>query len=278
MLWALVLLVVLTASAVGLFVYAKRELSTAYRILSREPDAVLDTPAGGPVELEGVVAADKTTLESPFTGTDCVAYEYAVEERRTRTSSTGNTTSTHQYWKTIASGEHAVAFRLEDDTGSVLVDPTRATFSLSTGDRIRVDGGTEPPARIARFIDETDRVDDQNRSIDLRITELKTGRDRRFVERRLDVGGAVHVLGVARYDTTHSTASGQVNGVVGAPPDAASANRVERIRWRLFGPAFRISDTSARSAGLRLVLPGVVSALFGLLMLALALMVLSILA
>lgn len=257
-------LVVLTIAAVALLGFGARELSLAYRILSQDPDDVLDTPAGGPVELVGTVGVEGDPLQSPFTGTECVAYEYEVQEERTRTTTTGKTTTTQTYWETIASGTDAVPFRLQDETGIVLVDPTDADLHLSREGVIRVEGGTAPPDRIARYIREDDRVDDQNRTLDLRLFELKTGRDRKFSERRLDVGGPVHVLGVARYDPSTATASGHVNAVVGAAADAHSETRWARFRTRLVGPRFIISDTTERGAGLRVALPGLVALVLGL--------------
>lgn len=154
-------------------------------------------------------------------------------------------------------------FRLADETGRVHVDPAGADLSLSSERAIDVEGGTEPPERIARYIRTDDRVDDQNRRLDLRLFELKTGRDRKFVERRLDVGGPVHVLGVARYDPDAATASRDVNAVVGAPSTAASPNRWRRLRTRLFGPRFVISDTTERGAGLRVAVPGLAATVAG---------------
>lgn len=258
--------VILAVSVVALvlFAFGVRELSVAYRILSREPDAVLDAPGGGPIELEGTVVPEGTPLRSPFIGAECFAYEYEVQERRTRTRSTGKTTTTETYWETIAAGEEVIPFRLKDDTGAVLVDPAGADLRLSAERAIRVEGGTEPPERIARYIREDDRVDDQNRTIDLRLFELRTGRDRKFIERRLDVGEPVYVLGIAHYDPSASKASGHVNAVVGAPEEARSPNRWIRLRSRLFGPRFLISDSTGQGAGLRVALPGVVAILLGL--------------
>lgn len=257
-------IIAVSVVALALLAFGVRELAVAHRILSREPDAVFDAPGGGPIELEGTVVPEGESLRSPFTGTECVAYEYEVQEQRTRTRNNGKTTTTETYWETIASGEETIPFRLKDDTGAVLVDPAGADLRLSTERAIRVEGGAEPPDRIARYIREDDRVDDQNRSIDLRLFELSTGRDRKFVERRLDLDEQVHVLGITRYDPSASKASGHVNAVVGAPEEARSPNPWIRLRSRLFGPRFLISDTTDRGAGLRVALPGVVAILLGL--------------
>ena len=253
-LWSL-LVVALSLVALVLVAFGVRELSLAYRILSRDPDRVLDAPKGGPIELVGTVGPEGATLRSPFTDAECVAYEYEVTEKRTRTQTTGKSTTTQTYWETIASGREAVPFRLEDDTGEVLVDPAGADLQLDAEHTIRVEGGTEPPEVIARYIRDDERVDDQNRSLDHHQFELHTGNDRRFVERRLDVGEPVHVLGVARY------------AVVGAPVQAA--NRWDGLRARLVGPRFLVSDTTERGAGIRVALPGLAAVLVGAVVLAL---------
>lgn len=257
-------IIAVSVVALALLGFGVRELAVAHRILSRGPDAVFDAPGGGPIELEGTVVPEGEPLRSPFTGTECVAYEYEVQEQRTRTRSNGKTTTTETYWETIASGEEAIPFRLKDDTGAVLVDPSGADLRLSAERAIRVEGGAEPPERIARYIREDDRVDDQNRTIDLRLFELRTGRDRKFVERRLDLGEPAHVLGIARHDPSASKASGHVNAVVGAPEGARSPDRWIRLRSRLVGPRFLISDTTGRGAGLRVALPGIAAVLLGL--------------
>ena len=107
---------------------------------------------------------DGQTLRSPFTDTECLAYEYEVQEERN--------TQHGQSWERIASGREAVPFRLRDETGSVLVEPPGADIRLDREARITVEGGERPPERIARFIERDERVDDQNRSIDLGVVGI----------------------------------------------------------------------------------------------------------
>lgn len=232
------------------------ELRLAYRIYANEPVSVLETTRGGPVEVGGTVEPDREVLESPFTGTACVAYEYAVEEKRRKTHSTGNGSSTRTTWETIDSGRAAVPFRIDDGSGSALVDPDGADFRLSGEGAIRVRGGERPPEPIARFVRENEDVSDENRSIGIGPLEFATGRDRRYRERRLDVGETVHVLGVARFDTSAARESGQVNAVVGAADPPREAGLLGRLRHRLFGPPFLVSDASERRTALRVAARG----------------------
>ncbi|WP_254863502.1 E3 ubiquitin--protein ligase [Halovivax gelatinilyticus] len=245
---SLLVLAVAVASAVAL--YGLRELRLAHLILRTETDSVLETPNGGYVELRGTVEPAAGALESPFTGTACVAYEYAVEEERS--SKNGSS------WTTISAGDEYVPFRLDDGSGSVLVEPPGADFRLDRDDRIRVDGGTEPPARIGAYIDWSEDVDCQNESVDLRLFELRTGSDRRFIERRLDVGDEAHVLGYARFDTDVGRAAGQVNAAVGVGESSLADDRFARLRHRLFGFPFVVSDRSERRLGLYTELLGFV--------------------
>lgn len=244
----LLLFALVGAVALACLVYGVRELQFANHVLRSRPNSVLEATQGGPIELRGTANPAGGTLRSPFTDTPCLAYEYEVEEEY----STKNGTS----WRTIDSGDRFVPFRLADDSGSVLIEPPGASVRLTAEDRVTVEGGTEPPAAIQRFIEANEDVDCQNTSMDLRIFELRTGSDRRFTERRLDVGEEVHVLGTARHDTTVSRRAGEVNAAVGIDEAALSDDRWVRLRHRLFGYPFVISDRSERSLGLRAALVG----------------------
>lgn len=242
--FSLVVLAIGAAISIPICWYAIGEFRLANRLLRVRPDSVFDATDGG-IELRGTAEPidDGRFLRSPFTDRPCLVYEYEVEEY----SSSGSNSS----WRTIDSGVEYVPFRLADDSGSVLIEPPGADFRLERDARIDVDGGTEPPERIARFIEATDAVDCQNTTFDLRVFELKTGRDRRFTERLLVPGEEVHVLGTARYDTTVSRAPGQVNAAVGIDEAAVTDSRWRRVRHALFGDPFLISDSSERRLGLR---------------------------
>ncbi|WP_265108794.1 E3 ubiquitin ligase family protein [Halosolutus halophilus] len=244
----LVALLIVAAGALLALVYGVRELRLASRVLRSRPDAVLDAPNGGSIQLRGTARPERGRLRSPFTDTACLAYEYVVEEARD---------SKHgRSWTTIASGDRYVPFRLADGSGSVLIEPPGADFRLEEHARIAVDGGSRPPAPIREFIDRTEEVDSQNRRLDLRLFELRTGTDRRFRERVLEPGEEIHVLGTARYDTTASRRSGEVNAAVGIDERVLADSRWVRLRHRLFGYPFVVSDSTERRLGFRAGLRG----------------------
>lgn len=232
-------------AVVGLFVLGKGldEFRLVSHVLRNDPVPVRDLPGrSGPVEIEGTVAvADgHDPVRSPFTDTECLAYEYEAEEYQSR----GDDSS----WRTLDEGGEQVPFRVEDDTGAVRVDPAGADFRLEEH-AIRVDAGEEPPERIARYVAATDDVDPQEGSVDLVVTELNYGNDQRFVERRLDPGEEVYVYGTARRAPGGGWGSRLVDATVG-DGDAV--------------PAFVVSDTSERGTAWRIGKRAVSMVAFGL--------------
>ncbi len=163
-------------------------------------------------------------------------------------------------WQTVDEDTIAAPFLVDDGTGTVLVEPAGARTNLSREARIAVDGGEEPPERIRRFIEGNPDVDSENTSLDLKVIELTTGNKRRYVERRLDPEEEVHVLGTARYGRDGLEYAGSVNAVIGPRlDDAGDRSLLTRLRDRIGGRAFVVSDTTERGAAWRIAKPGLVA-------------------
>ena len=239
--------------AVAFCWYGLGELRLANRILRSQPDSVLDTTDGGRVELRGTARPvdDGRLCRAPLSDAPCLAYEYEIEQY----SSSKNGSN----WSTIDADDGYVPFRLEDDSGNVLIEPPGADLRLETDNRVTVDAGTEPPSTIAHFIDETEAVDAQATGSNRGILDRLTGSDRRFTERLLVPDEEVHVLGTARYDTAVSSAPGQVNAAVGVDEAAYADSRWLRLRHALFGDPFIISDSTERRLGLRAATQGLLT-------------------
>jgi len=208
-----------------------QELRTVYHILTNDPVSVRDLPTrSGPVEVEGRAqpADEAGTVHTPFTDTDCLAYEYEAQEYQSQ--------GQHSAWKTLDEGGESASFLVEDDTGAVRVDPAGAELHLDDH-TIEVSPGEEPPERVAQYIRQTEDVDPQDGSIDLVVTELNLGNRQRFVERRLDVGEDVYVY-----------------GTVGPAPGGEWGSRLvdARIEAGPELPEFVISDTSERGTAWRI--------------------------
>lgn len=206
------LLVAIGLTALGCFSIAAREFRTVHRVFSTPTGRVsgLLTDPEGPIELHGTARAADEAFAGPFTGEECLICETAVEEYRWSFRRGGS-------WRRIDSDFRSVPFLLEDGSGSVLVDPRNADVRMgSDAERIDVDGGSEPPRWIGRYIRQNDRVSCENRRLDLGPLSIPRGADRRYTERRIQPGDEVYVLGRAHRRTTRA---GSVNAVVGDGSD-----------------------------------------------------------
>jgi len=108
----------------------------AYKIKSRDVTPANEVYlADGVVEVEGTAEVLDETVQSPYTNTDCLVYEYKKERDDGHTGD-----DTHDSgMTTVDSGSEEVPFLIADGTGDVAVDPTGAEFMLGTDD---VEGGT----------------------------------------------------------------------------------------------------------------------------------------
>jgi len=246
----------LPAGAVGLvfLLLGLAELRNAWRIRSEEPDAAADATSGGPIELAGTAQATDERICAPFSGVDCLACEYEVLEYRSH--------GKHSSWQTVDEDAVSVPFHLRDDTGSVLVDPDGASLNLAEELDHEVDGGETPPDRIREFIADTPAVDSEDYTHDLKIVEIKGGNDRRYVERRLDLGSHVHVVGAARSAYERTGDLGTVNAVVGAP-EVGSGSLLGRWRRRIAGRPFAVADSREGGAAWRMAKPGLLLTVVG---------------
>jgi hypothetical protein len=185
------------------------ELRHGIALWRNDPVAVMDAAnVDGAVELEGTAESGGRTLQAPFTGTACLICEYEVQEYRS--SNNGG------HWKTLAEHHDAVPFIVEDDTGSVAVDVEGAEFPLDVDAKIESGKDETPPKSIQRFLDGIGVDREEGGVSSFGPISIKRGDRRRYIERRLDLGDAVHVYGQTRYGRTVGDVSGTVNAVVGA--------------------------------------------------------------
>ncbi|MBX0287375.1 GIDE domain-containing protein [Haloarcula salinisoli] len=244
-----------------------------YPILSNDPLPVAQLHGHrGPVEIEGqAVEGDDGTVESPLTGTRCLAYSYKLEEY---VREGGN-----RKWATVGAGMDGVEFVVDDGTGRVVVDPNGADINCQPHSE-RVRSGREPPnvSDAVEFIDSSEKVygftyrrtltDDVVESVDSNekafgFSELKQPTDdadeplrlirdnkQRYTERRLHPGDDVHVYGQARRGPSVEWGSSLVDVMVGDGDEA---------------PMFVISDTDQGGAARRVAWRGLRKAGFGLL-------------
>ncbi|RQH01769.1 GIDE domain-containing protein [Natrarchaeobius oligotrophus] len=186
----------------------------------------------GTVEIEGDVRPHDSTLESPHFGEECVAYEYAVEKRRNRSSKSGS----RSRWRTIDSGGASRPFVVQDETGTAYVDPEGASLSLESERTRKTNAGGEPVRDDGGW----------NVSVSANIPGIGSAgiRNRRYTEKRLDVGGHCYAVGTAERPPAGVDADVAIVGT-----DA---------------PTFLISDATEAETRRRLLLRGVGYALVGI--------------
>ncbi|MDT3436298.1 GIDE domain-containing protein [Haloarcula sp. 1CSR25-25] len=239
-------LVAIAFLAVGGFVLVRgsRDLRTVAHILRNDPVPVRSLDGHtGPVEITGTAVADEDTgtVTAPFTGSECLAYTYEVEEYR----SSGK----HSHWKTLDEGQAGVDFVVDDGTDRVRVNPDGADVRFES-QSVTVSPGTELPERLADYVERTEAVEAQDGSVNLLVTEISLGNRQRFTERRLDVGEDVYVYGQATRGPATEWGSNLVDAIVGDGDGT---------------PVFVISDTSERGTAWRIARGAITEAVFGLL-------------
>ena len=96
----------------------------------REAKLITDTPtskirslAMGRVEIYGEVLPNiKDLIKAPFSNKDCVYCKWTIEEYRR--------SGKHSRWVTVRRGSMGNYFFLKDDTGTVLINPSRAHVDI----------------------------------------------------------------------------------------------------------------------------------------------------
>ncbi|WP_255197974.1 E3 ubiquitin ligase family protein [Halorarius litoreus] len=119
----------------GLVVYAVNRAGNV-RAIRTTPTTDAGFVSPGTTEVVGTVHA-RTTLEAPLTGTECVAYEWQIEEKD---RDAGNLLKD---WDTLEQGGGTVPFAVRDGTGEVLVDPAKKGPGVSDEPRDLPTGETE---------------------------------------------------------------------------------------------------------------------------------------
>lgn len=215
----------------GIAAYGLANLRTYLQLRTMTPTDA-HAVGSGTVEVEGEAAVGERTVEAPFTGEDCLAYEFEVEEYHHDDDGSN--------WHTEVRGAETVPFRIEDGTGTVGVEPTESSLSVERDYRVDVGRSEEPPERVRAFLAGRSDLDHDTGSFDLGPVSIGTGDRRRFTERRLDPETTAYVAGRAEPTTAVDGATptvtapdegGVLGGAFGAPFVVADAGEGE-TQWR----------------------------------------------
>ncbi|GAA0521731.1 hypothetical protein SAMN04488066_12919 [Halorubrum aquaticum] len=172
--------------------YGLRPLAVLPRLLRaevRRPEAVTDADEGAFVAIRGTARASDEVLSAPFTGDDCLGFEFEVTERQPFAIGV-SWLDTH-----LDDGVATGPFTLDGPDGSggdLAVRPSPRRFALDTASTVvRVGAKETPPDRVRRFVDAREGLD----PVAGWIAAIPFFGARRYVERRIDPGETYLVAG-----------------------------------------------------------------------------------
>jgi hypothetical protein len=246
------------ALGLGIVAYGGLQVLVALQIHRSERDAVRDATAGSQVDMEGAARVHEETLEAPVSGRDCLGYEYEVEEYSSSGEGSG--------WDTVDSGGTTVPFLLETDTGTVLVSDADPSLAINDGkQQVTLDSHEEVPEPIRRFVQRNQEVDPVGgHTIDLKLTEIHTGKRRRYTEYPLLPGETTYVTGVGNSPATASIHVPREASALVRGPEREPSGILGQVKRRLWPLSFLVADSPMNESRNDYLRKGIGLVLFGL--------------
>ncbi len=221
------------------FVYTGTKKYLLVQKINNTPTSKAESAAVGLVELIGKMG-DEGDLPSPVSGVSCGYWKLVAEYYKS---------GKNGGWRKFFSSESGKPFYIEDETGQVLVDPTRAEVDIPSdcqfqgylsGKGVFGVEHTKMDDRVLRFIDQSDPSTKARfngyQHVDVRVTESYIAKD-----------DPLYVLGTAVPRDGASSAVGHENLVVKKGPDVMyisdsdQGKIVSRLsgsfKWEIFGGA-----------------------------------------
>jgi hypothetical protein len=127
----------------GLLYGGSRQKKTGSAMQQSKVIPINQAAEGSQIEIEGTTAC-ASPLQTPYSKQNCVAYEYTIE-REERTMNAQNIPTTH--WEHVSSDKQSVPFVVQDASGSIAVNPDRASLDLQNyGEQlVRAGDATDNP-------------------------------------------------------------------------------------------------------------------------------------
>jgi hypothetical protein len=113
------------------------------RLIENTPTSKIRSVAVGLTEVSGEAFFCQEKLKSPFTGKDCMYHMCTVENFMG---------GSRARWFQVLYDEKRVPFYVRDDTGSIFVDPDRASVNISMKEEIKCGPDEDPPERIIEYL------------------------------------------------------------------------------------------------------------------------------
>jgi hypothetical protein len=173
-------------------------------------------------EVTGRAQQIQETVTAPFSEHDTLVCEWEIF----RYSSEGGA------WQTEEDGSLTTSFEIEHEGSSIAIDPANATEYLTTEFEVKSHDDDDLPDSVESFLE------DNPTTISIGTTEIQSG-SYRFIEKRLDPGEQVYVLGSIERDP------GAVEGST-----ARHTIAVDQSSWlsAILGKPFIISDSDEKTA------------------------------
>jgi hypothetical protein len=199
--WVAVLGTVFVGLGLAVGWFGLRPLAVVPRLVVTEiqdPSTVSDSD--GFVVCRGTATASEETFVAPFTGRDCLGFEFEVTERQL--AWVGLPWSDAH----LDDGVATTAFELDGAYGTVAVDPSSRRFSLDTASTVISVGSRETPSdRIQRFLDVRDI-----QPVARWLAAIPFFGTRHFIERRVDPGEEYVIAGRAEHRQGTTTLAGDL--------------------------------------------------------------------
>ena len=126
-------------------IYGGITLFKTKRLIEDTPTSKIRSLAMGLVEIYGqAIPSQNKTLTSPFTQKECVYYQYKIEEYH----SSGKSSK----WQTIRQEEQKILFQLQDDTGTIQINPENAQIEIPNDFEKTSGIGRDPPQNVQQFL------------------------------------------------------------------------------------------------------------------------------
>ncbi|ERH10410.1 MAG: hypothetical protein J07HX64_02184 [halophilic archaeon J07HX64] len=188
----------------GVAYYGWRRRAAGSRMSETEISQMSDLQSGR-VAITGTVrpVSDDATVRSPIGQTDAVAFRTAVEEYVGDSDGGG-------HWNRIYNRAEVRPFLVDDETGTVRIDPPSDTEQRLDWHRRNVGVGSEAPAAIQSFVEREQEVEETN---EYELGPLTLGDRRRYTEGVVEPGERAYVLGSAR----ETSGWGDVSYVIDEP-------------------------------------------------------------
>lgn len=197
------------------------------QLIRNTPTSKVRSLAVGDVEVKGMARPVDEPLLSPLTHTDACIYEVEVEEEHRGKNGS--------YWRTVLEMRHEAPFFVDDGTGRVRIEPSKADLSVERERHVHVDDGDPPPPELGDWAvqeghltrEELEEARQESGFLE-EIGDLFTGsdsdvqehfaetsmRDRRYTEWVLGAGEETYVFGGARPTDGEASANNVDNLVI----------------------------------------------------------------